>query len=195
MFARRLAIQPLVAVLVLLGLALVPSSATRASDPPTDIDLAASVPEDPTAPMDAAKNPLENDLFPFAPAYSGCGGVTAPVSNAAYEQQVVEIVNAQRLANGSLPPYKRVDALDAAARYHAVDMAQDVYFKHDSYDRNSKNDLVHVDGVVAGSSVEGVDALIRRQAAVRQALGIDYFYHLLLVSGVRYRACIPPQPE
>jgi uncharacterized protein YkwD len=144
MFARRLAIQPLVAVLALLGLALVPSSATRASDPPTDIGLAASVPEDPTAPMDAAKNPLENELFPFAPAYSGCGGVTAPVSNAAYEQQVVEIVNAQRLANGSLPPYKRVDALDAAARYHAVDMAQDDYFEHNSYDRNSKDVLVQV---------------------------------------------------
>jgi uncharacterized protein YkwD len=72
-----------------------------------------------------------------AAAYSGCGGVTAPVMNADYEQQVVELVNAQRLANGGLPPYKRVDLLDNAARYHAADLGQDDYFYHNSYDRVS----------------------------------------------------------
>jgi len=78
-----------------------------------------------------------------AAAYSGCGGTTAPVIDADYEQQVVELVNAQRLANGGLPPYKRVDALDAAARYHAADLGQDNYFDHNSYDRVSGN-LVQV---------------------------------------------------
>lgn len=67
-------------------------------------------------------------------AYPGCGGQLAPVVNAAYEQEVVDRVNSVRAANG-LPPLKRVDLLDQAARYHATDMAQDGYFKHDSYDR------------------------------------------------------------
>ncbi len=70
-----------------------------------------------------------------AVAYTGCGGVTVPVVNAAYEQQVVELVNAERLANGNLPPYKRVSALDNAARYHAADMALDNYFDHNTNDR------------------------------------------------------------
>ncbi len=144
MIAHRLAIQHLVAALALLGLALLPSSAAQASDPPGDPGLAVIAPDDPAAPVEAVGNRLVADLSPFAPAYSGCGGATAPIANAAYEQQVVELVNAQRLANGSLPPYKRVDTLDAAARYHAVDMAQDDYFQHDTYDRNSQNQLVRV---------------------------------------------------
>ncbi len=72
--------------------------------------------------------------FENAPsAYTGCGGVIAPVVNADYEQQVVDLVNAQR-ASQSLPPLKRVTELDQAARYHATDMGQDNYFQHDSYD-------------------------------------------------------------
>ena len=76
--------------------------------------------------------------------YTGCGGVTAPITNAAYEQQVVELVNAQRWTNGQLPPYKRVDALDVAARYQSTDLGQDNYFEHDSYDRNISTVLVWV---------------------------------------------------
>jgi uncharacterized protein YkwD len=78
----------------------------------------------------------------LGPAYAGCGGVIAPVVNADYEQKVVELVNAER-AVASLPPLKRVTALDSAARYHATDMGQDNYFKHDSYDR-SGGSLVRV---------------------------------------------------
>jgi hypothetical protein len=66
--------------------------------------------------------------------YSGCGGATAPAVNAAYEQQVVEMVNAERAARG-LPPLKRATSLQDAARYHAADMGQDNYFDHDTYDR------------------------------------------------------------
>jgi uncharacterized protein YkwD len=77
--------------------------------------------------------------------YTGCGGVAAPaVVNAAYEQSVIELVNAERAANGNLPPLKRVDPLDWAARYHAIDMQQDRYFEHDTYDRNASGTLVQV---------------------------------------------------
>lgn len=66
-------------------------------------------------------------------AYSGCGGVNPAATNASYEQQVLDLVNTER-ANASLPPLKRNPALDNAARYHAVDMAQDDYFDHASFD-------------------------------------------------------------
>lgn len=71
----------------------------------------------------------------LAPAYSGCGGQFAPVVNAAFEQEVVDRVNSVRASNG-LPPLKRVDLLEAAARYHSTDMWQDDYVAHDSHDRN-----------------------------------------------------------
>ncbi|MCD6518626.1 MAG: hypothetical protein J7M05_01700, partial [Anaerolineae bacterium] len=68
--------------------------------------------------------------------YSGCGGIYAPVVNAAYEQELVELVNQERAARG-LPPLKRVAALDEAARYHATDMGEDDYDYpfHDTFDR------------------------------------------------------------
>jgi hypothetical protein len=47
---------------------------------------------------------------------------------------VVDLVNLER-ANRGLPPYKRVTALDEAARYHSEDMGQDNYFDHNTYDR------------------------------------------------------------
>lgn len=77
-----------------------------------------------------------------AAAYSGCGTETAPIVNATYEQQVAELVNQERLNNGGLPPLKRVDELDRAARYYAEDMRADSYFgpdpnkAHDTYDRS-----------------------------------------------------------
>jgi len=67
--------------------------------------------------------------------YGGCGGVDAPVVRADYEQDVVERVNAERLAAG-LGPLKRVDPLNRSARYHATDMGQESYFEHDTYDWN-----------------------------------------------------------
>jgi uncharacterized protein YkwD len=77
--------------------------------------------------------------------YTGCGGVASPPTyNPAYEQTLVELVNSERAANGNLPPLKRSDSLDQAARYHAIDMAQDGYFEHDTYDRNASHQLVYV---------------------------------------------------
>ncbi len=75
---------------------------------------------------------------PSAPTYVGCGGVTAPSVNAAYEQQVVELVNQFR-AEYNLPPLKRASGLDTSARYHATDMGQESYFDHNSYDRVGGN--------------------------------------------------------
>lgn len=69
-----------------------------------------------------------------APAYNGCGDVFAPAVNAAYEQEVVALVNQERQQAG-LPPLKRAPGLEEAARYHAADLAQDEYFEHDTYDR------------------------------------------------------------
>jgi hypothetical protein len=66
----------------------------------------------------------------------------APVVNAAYEQEVVDRVNAIR-AEHHLPPLKRIPSLDDAARYHGTDLGQDNYFDHDTYDRNG-GELVKV---------------------------------------------------
>jgi len=69
---------------------------------------------------------------------SGCGGTSPSPVNSAYEQEIVELVNDARVANG-LPPLKRVAQLDQAARYHAKDMQQDNYFYHETYDRINGN--------------------------------------------------------
>jgi uncharacterized protein YkwD len=71
-----------------------------------------------------------------SPSYTGCGGDIAAAINTDFEQQVVELVNATRAANG-LPPFKRSADLDRAARYYATDMGQDDYFPadHGTYDR------------------------------------------------------------
>jgi uncharacterized protein YkwD len=92
---------------------------------------AAYTPPPPEAP--AAIGEAAGGAMPLAPAFSGCGGQLVATVDAAYEQQVVELVNSTRQQNG-LPPLKRVDLLDQAARYHAADMAQDGYFNHDTYD-------------------------------------------------------------
>jgi uncharacterized protein YkwD len=93
---------------------------------------AAYTPPSPEAPLTIGEAAASGGT-PLAPDFSGCGGQLVAVVNAAYEQQVVELVNAARQQN-DLPPLKRVDLLDQAARYHAADMAQDGYFNHDSYD-------------------------------------------------------------
>lgn len=70
---------------------------------------------------------------PLTLGYTGCGGVTAPEVREDYEQQVVELVNKIRVAEG-LPPLKQASALVEAARYHARDMIMDGYIEHDSFD-------------------------------------------------------------
>jgi uncharacterized protein YkwD len=78
----------------------------------------------------------------LAPTYIGCSTVVPTPVNAAWEQEVIELVNQQRLSNGGLPPLKRVTGLDSASRNHGVDMLLDNYFQHDSYDRDGSGNLV-----------------------------------------------------
>jgi len=95
----------------------------------------------PAAPGGTAASSTELLINPggLSPLYTGCGGVTPPAAvNAAYEQQVLDLVNEQRRIN-NLPPLKRVSLLDDASRYHALDLLQDDYFEHDSYDRVGGN--------------------------------------------------------
>jgi hypothetical protein len=109
-------------VLCALILALVSGSGARvAADPPGPISSIA---------RDLGRKDERGPSF----CYSGCGGAIAPPSDVSYEQSVVERVNAERAARG-LAPLKLSNALRDAARYHAVDMAQDDYFAHDTYDR------------------------------------------------------------
>ncbi len=67
--------------------------------------------------------------------FTGCadGSENPTVQNAAMEQDLLDLVNAER-ANVSAPLLVRADQLDRAARYHAEDMAEEGYFHHDSYD-------------------------------------------------------------
>ena len=78
-------------------------------------------------------------MIPLGLDYTGCGGVTAPVINAAYDQRVVELTNLQRFFFNNLAPFKRNTPLDDASRYHSADMGQDDYFNHDTYDRSGGN--------------------------------------------------------
>lgn len=71
------------------------------------------------------------------PEYSACGNQAVPIINSEYEQKVIELVNQERAAL-SLPPLKRVEELDQAARYHSADLGQDNYFDHDTYDRDGQ---------------------------------------------------------
>jgi len=87
----------------------------------------------PQPPQPEIGSPASSAYSPEQLEYTGCGGQTAPLVNSDYEQQVVELTNAER-AKVNLPPLKRTHSLDLAARYHATDMGQDDYFNHDSYD-------------------------------------------------------------
>jgi uncharacterized protein YkwD len=77
---------------------------------------------------------VETPVIPVtgSDGFQGCGSSSVAVQNADYEQKIVEQTNEIRMQNG-LPPLKRVDSLNDAARYHAADMSVDNYFSHDTY--------------------------------------------------------------
>lgn len=122
----------------------------------------------PLPPPPAIADALTLTAGGFELCYTSCGGVFGvPSGNADYEQQVIELVNAERLANGNLAPLKKVDALTEAARYHATDMGQDNYFNHNTYDRNN-GVLIEVCGIwdrVVGYYGSGWSALAENIAA------------------------------
>jgi uncharacterized protein YkwD len=76
--------------------------------------------------------PFSTRLF-AAPGFTGCGGERPPATNAEYEAHVASLINQERAAQGLSPVQHNADLRDAA-RYHAVDMMQDDYFEHDSFD-------------------------------------------------------------
>lgn len=78
----------------------------------------------------AALNP------PVARAQTSCRHAGVPAGDAATEQRLVELVNAERVAAGLLP-LRLADDLSDAARAHAADMVRDQYFSHQSQDRTS----------------------------------------------------------
>ena len=95
--------------------------------------LVGVVPVRADAPLPEIGEPVSSSAPGYQPAFTGCTRVNVPAQNAAYEQQVVELVNAERAKVG-VPPLKRNTDLDYAARYHAKDLQDEDYFAHDSYD-------------------------------------------------------------
>jgi uncharacterized protein YkwD len=72
---------------------------------------------------------------PALPAPTGCGGSAPAAVDAAAEQEVLELVNAERRQN-RLPELRPSPGLAEAARLHALDLAEEDYLEHDSYDRS-----------------------------------------------------------
>ena len=118
----------LIALLLLVFL-LLPAHPARAADPDPEIG-------------EPAVTQAELDESGVQPQFTGCTRANVAVQNAAYEQQVVELVN-QRRAENSLPPLWRNTDLDYAGRFHSKDLLDDNYFQHNSFDRQGGN-LVEV---------------------------------------------------
>ena len=117
-------------MLLLALLLLLPVSPVRADDPQPQIG------------EPAVYEPVIGETPDPQPLFTGCARVNVAAQNAAYEQQVVELVNNERNTVG-LPPLKRNTDLDYAARFHSKDLLDDNYFEHNSYDRQGGN-LVQV---------------------------------------------------
>ncbi len=92
------------------------SQIASAQDIPTDLDTAVSTDQN---------IPSIN--------FNGCTPVNYPATNFAYEQEVIMLVNQERVSRG-VPPLKYNSELSNASRYHVIDLMQDNYFNHDSYD-------------------------------------------------------------
>jgi uncharacterized protein YkwD len=103
--------------------------------------------ETPEPPLVNPENQPTTQSDPSAPNYVGCGGVTVPPVDVAFEARVVELVNEVRASQG-LAPLKLSPAIIEAARYHAADMGLDNYMDHDTFDRVGDN-LTEVCGVWA----------------------------------------------
>jgi uncharacterized protein YkwD len=124
-----------------------------------------------------------------APPDAGCLGPAPAAVDAQAEQEVLELVNAQRREHG-LVELRPSATLADAARLHARDMAQDDYVEHDSFDRTqgrlmktcewSKRVLWFVpdehqlaENIAAGASTpqEVVDGWMRSPVHRRNVLG------------------------
>ncbi|GAP15019.1 uncharacterized protein with SCP/PR1 domains [Longilinea arvoryzae] len=97
---------------------------------------AANLPQTiPTESTDStAWQPADSNAGFAEPDSTGCTFTTISVQNAAFEQEIIERVNAER-AKAGVAPLKSNEALSNASRYQANDMMADDYFNHDTYDR------------------------------------------------------------
>ena len=73
--------------------------------------------------------------IPPPPTPIPCPMATAdtPAVKDAFEQRLVELINAQRFEE-KMPPLKRITDLTRSSRFHASDMAKKSYYQYDSYD-------------------------------------------------------------
>lgn len=78
--------------------------------------------------------------FAFVQSQTQCatGNEKVEPINSILEQEVLKLVNIEREKEG-LSPLIWNNQLAYAARYHALDMATDNYFNHDSYDLKGGN--------------------------------------------------------
>lgn len=71
------------------------------------------------------------------------GNEMVPSFNVQNEKALLDQINIERKKLG-MEPLVWEEALANAARYHAYDMGSQDYFNHDTYDRNTNNELVKV---------------------------------------------------
>ncbi len=86
--------------------------------------LPAGVRAETTGPPDPTSEPrLAPPVFAergmLTPCYTGCGGEFAPIVNAGYEQEVVELVNDVR-ADNDLPPLNKSGDVYSRGGFHAA---------------------------------------------------------------------------
>jgi len=84
-----------------------------------------------------------------------------------FEDQVMELVNQERLTNGALPPLKRNDLLDAAAEGHSFNMGNRNFFSHCDLDTlSSVTGRLAAAGYLGTSAAENIAAGYSTPAAV-----------------------------
>ncbi len=84
----------------------------------------------PTTTATTATPTLSSNIFVGCPS----GQEEVPADNAAFEQEVLRLTNAERAKKG-LPALTWDKDLARAARYHAADMFTDGYFDHNTHDK------------------------------------------------------------
>jgi uncharacterized protein YkwD len=85
----------------------------------------------PSSPSASPSTPIES---PTVRSETGCSGSAPAAVDAQAEQEVLELVNAERRKNG-FSELRASAGLADAARFHARDLAEEEYLEHDTYDR------------------------------------------------------------
>jgi uncharacterized protein YkwD len=88
---------------------------------------------------------------------SATGTVCGETVNPVYIQQVIQLINQARIANG-LPPLSEQPQLDAAAQSHSADMACNNHSSHTGSDGSTWNTRVEAQGYAATLVLENIYA-------------------------------------